>query len=51
VKGRSGKSKSLFTSAKGSEVFGRLGRNIGAELKGDASSILATNLHVKIHYK
>jgi hypothetical protein len=39
--------KSLLASAESTEVFSCLGGDIGTKLKGDATSVLTTNFHIK----
>lgn len=41
-------SKTFFAGAKGAEVLCRLGRDVGTELEGDASHVLASDFHIKL---
>jgi hypothetical protein len=48
MKARSCKAVSLFASAKGTEIFGRLGNHVRPKFHHNASSRLAANGHVKV---
>ena len=47
VEGATLETKTLLTRAEGSEVFSRLGDDIGTKFKGNATNILTTNFHVE----
>jgi len=47
MKGRALVTKSLFSSTQSPKVLGRLGGNVVAEFKGDASHVFVSDRHVE----